>query len=647
VPLSRQLILLIAGLVAVLFVGSFSISVYNTRAYLESQLASHAQDAATSLGLSATSHFANDDQAMVTTMVNAMFHRGDYLLIRLQDLSGETWVERKTVNLTDTVPAWFVEMFTLEPPQRDATMMSGWRQIGRVQVVSHPGLAYEKLWETTRQTLLLFLLAAVGVMLIALLGLRLLLRPLKAVEAQADAICNREFVTRERLPRTPEFRRVVDAMNRLSSRVGRMLSEAEGVATRLRQQAYQDPVTGLANRRQFMDVLEHRVGDPDLFGSGALILAELRDFKAFNLEQGYTEGDRLLRDVAQQLADAVVDQPRVTLAHLAGADFALLLEGIDGSALEDCLARLADAVASLYSRYPLPSADVAHIGAVLYAGQSATELLAEADEALREAQREGANVWRIKAPVRPIAAPRSRSAWRALLEEAIDRRHFGLLRQPVVGREPGSVLHEEVFLRVRDPDNINRDIPAAVFMPMAESVGLAPRLDRMVVERVMGLCDAGEVGGRIAVNLSPRSLLDPGFCEWLTGTLEDHGPLARRLVLELPEYGISGNLEPLHRLIARLSPRGVRFSLDHFGKGFASFAYLRRTRVDYLKVDGSFIRQLERHEDNRFFIKTVADIAHSLDMKVVAESVESDATWALLRELGVDGGRGFLFGRPD
>ena len=232
--LSRQLTLLIAALVALLFLGTFSISVLNTRAYLEQQLASHAQDAATSLGLSATSHFASDDRALVTSMVNAMFHRGDYLMIRLETLQGEAWIERTTDRLTDTVPGWFVHAFALSPPERSATMMSGWRQMGRVRVVSHPGLAYEKLWQTTRQTLSLFLLVALLVLLSALFGLRLLLRPIKAIEAQAEAICNREYVTSDRPPFTLEFRRVVEAMDRLSEKVGRMLGEAEGVATRLR-----------------------------------------------------------------------------------------------------------------------------------------------------------------------------------------------------------------------------------------------------------------------------------------------------------------------------------------------------------------------------------------------------------------------------
>jgi diguanylate cyclase (GGDEF)-like protein len=645
--LSRQLILLIVGLVGLLFVGTFLVSIQNTRDYLENQLASHAQDAATSLGLSATSHFAADDQAMVTTMVNAMFHRGDYLSIRLEDLEGEAWVERRTSDLADSVPAWFINLFELRTPMREATMMSGWRQVGRVKVVSHPGLAYEKLWMTTRQTLLLFLLTALAVLLLALLGLRFVLRPIKAVEAQADAICNRRFVTSDRRPFTLEFRRVVEAMDRLSAKVGRMLSESETVATELRRQAYQDPVTGLANRRQFMDVLEHRIDDPDLIGTGAVLLVQLREFKTFNLEQGYAEGDRLLAETARRIAEALSSRSGATLAHLAGADFAILLEGVDATELDGCAARVSDAVASLYNRYPLPSSDVGHVGAVMHTGQTASEILADADTALREAQRAGANAWRVRSAGAAVSAPRSSSAWRELLERAIQRGHYSLLRQDVVGRDNDTVLHQEVFLRIRDPENINQDIPAALFMPMAESVGLATRIDRLVIERVLDSFHGAPDATPVAINLSPASLDDDAFTDWLVELLHQRESLAPRIILELPEYGASGKLESLKALISRLSPLGVGFSLDHFGKGFTSFAYLRHLNVDYLKVDGSFIRQLGQHEDNRFFIKTIADIAHGLDMKVIAESVESAAVWKILKGLGVDGGRGFLFGRPE
>lgn len=645
--LSRQLLMLLTALVLLLFAGTLTISVYNTRSYLESQLASHAQDAATSLGLSATTHVANDDKAMVTTMVNAMFHRGDYLSIRFENLDGQAWIERIVDLKVADVPAWFRRAFVLEPPQRSATMMSGWHQVGRVVVTSHPGLAYQQLWQTTVHTLRLFLVGALLALLLGVIGLRLLLRPLKAVEMQADAICNREFPVLEKRPFTLELRRVVEAMNRLSSKVARMLSDAEESAGRLRQQAYQDPVTGLANRRQLMDVLAHRTGDSELLQTGGLLLLELNDFKAYNQEHGYSAGDRLLHAAGRAIESVLAGEPRSTLARLSGASFSVLVENVDAPRLHALGSEIVAAVAGLYGRLALESSDVAHVGIALYAGQSASELLSEADLALREAQRDGANAVVLQRHATDDVAVRTASDWRELIETAITRRQFSLLRQPVLACDGGGLLHHEVFLRLADPLQPEADIAAAVFMPMAESVGLAATVDRAVCEAVVVGVEAGSYPGRVAVNLSATSLGDAALLDWLAHTLSGHSAAAQRLILEFPEYGVAAQVDVLASWIARLGPLGVRFSLDHFGKGFTAFAYLRTLKVDYLKVDGSFVRQLPEQDDNRFFLRAIADIGHGLDMQVIAESVETENDWEALRGLGLDGGRGYWLGRPE
>ncbi|MCB1801965.1 MAG: EAL domain-containing protein [Gammaproteobacteria bacterium] len=645
--LSRQLGILIAGLIVVLFIGTLAISVNNTRDYLETQLASHAQDAATSLGLSATSHVNEGDQAMVTAMLNAMFHRGDYLRIRFEALDGEAWLEREAEVLVDDVPAWFMRMFPLEPPQRFATMMSGWRQVGRVAVTSHPGLAYSQLWQTTRQTSRLFLIGAMLALLGGMLALRLLLRPLHDVEMQAIAICNREFPVVERRPFTLELRSVVEAMNRLSAKVSRMLSESEALAHDLRRQAFQDPVTGLANRRQFMHVLTHRAGDKELFVGGGLLLLQLKAFKEYNQAHGYTAGDELLRRTAGSINGVLQDEPRATVAHLSGADFAVLVENVEAARLHEIAEQIHAAVADLKAQLDLDTADVAHLGGAEFCGQEATALLAEADRALREAQREGANAVVIHRRQGQQVVERSRSEWRSLIDSALADGRFAVLRQPVSSAADGGLLHHEVFLRIDDPEMPGQSIAAAVFMPMAEGAGLAGRIDRAVIEKVVADITAGAYPGSVAVNLSPSTLADAALLDWLDVFLGGHSEAARRLILELPEYGAVAHIEQLRDWIARLSPHAVRFSLDHFGKGFAAFADLRSARVDILKIDGSLVRELAEHEDNRFLLRTIADIGHGLDMQVIAEAVETEAEWDLIRGLGVDGGRGYWLGAPE
>lgn len=641
--LSRQLILLISLLVLLLFAGTFFISAYNTRDYLENQLASHAQDAATSLGLSATSHMADEDKPMVDAMVNAMIHRGDYLRIRIEGLSGKLLVERENKLLDDEVPLWFVRLFHLEPPVGEATMMSGWRQVGRVRVTSHPGLAYRKMWSTALDTLSWFVVGALLVLLLGLVALRMLLRPLQQVEEQAEAICNREFPVVAQRPFTLEFRRVVEAMNKLSARVSSMLTESERLASRLREQVYQDPVTGLANRRQFMDDLVHRVSESEMRGEVGLLMLELRDFKTYNQQYGYAAGDHLLERAASMLKDVVVEYPKSTVAHLSGASFAVLLEGCGQQQVEMLAEQSVQAISALYGELDMANADVAHVGGVVRAGQRPTAMLAEADRALRSAQRVGPNGWVVLSAEGLDRETRGAAQWRELISKGIADDLFVLLRQPVCAVGDKSLMHDELFLRLPDPDQEGEWISAGQFMPMAENTGLAAEIDRWVLGRFLDGDVAGDVA--VAVNMSGASLLDAGLLEWLRNALQRTG-LGGALILEWPEYGAISHVEALRRWIEQLAPLGVSFSLDHFGKGFTSFAYLRDLKVHYLKVDGSYMQSLESQPNNQFFLQALAEIARGLELQVIAESVETEGVWRMLPALGVQGARGYWLGKP-
>ncbi|PVV15266.1 MAG: hypothetical protein B6D77_02115 [gamma proteobacterium symbiont of Ctena orbiculata] len=175
--LSRQLIILITVLLILVFTGTFFISVQNTRAYLESQLESHAQDTATSLGLSISKHMAEGDLATVTSMTDAIFDRGYYRLVVIQDMQGEPLVDRKLALTLEGVPPWFIEQFPLSTPIGKAIVMSGWVQAGKVVVQSHPGFAHRQLWENSVEIFRWFLISALVVLLLGVFTLQLVLNP--------------------------------------------------------------------------------------------------------------------------------------------------------------------------------------------------------------------------------------------------------------------------------------------------------------------------------------------------------------------------------------------------------------------------------------------------------------------------------------
>ncbi len=646
--LSRQLVMLLAVLLLLVFAGTFFISVQNSRAYLEVQLKSHAQDAATSLGLSVSPHMIDNDLATTTSMVDAIFDRGYYKSIKVEDIQGRVLVNRVLSVQVKDVPAWFIEHLPLETPTGEALVMAGWRQAGRVLVQSHPGFAYQQLWENITETLGWFLMSALAVIGFGLVLLRVVLSPLKEIEWQADAICNREFPILKRVPRTRDLRRIVEAMNRLSARLQTMLSEHENLAAKLRKQAYQHPVSGLANKPHFMAMLNNRIESPEVCSHALLALIQLRDLKGYNHKYGYAAGDELLCQMATVLHDIAADIPRHALAHLSGGDFALLAEDYSVAEGEALGQQISDALAGLNRDKIEQPSDNGHVGIACFdGGQSASRLLIEADKALRSAQSKGANSYALftsEAAGKEVV--RSASEWRAFIQQALTDNRVALHLQPVYSCPEKELLHHEVLVRLVS-DGTEQLLVAGKFMPMAEHLGLSAEIDKAVIRQALQLLAVqADPDLRLAINISPSSLQTAGFSDWLEKTLWEDQQRARQLIFELPEYGAVAMLDQVHELIKRASRCGSQVALDHFGCGFSSFAYLHSLKISYLKVDGSYLSRIDEDSDHRFFIQALTDIAHGLEMKVIAEAVESDAIWQSLQSLNVDGAQGYSLGRP-
>lgn len=645
--LRRQLILFLSGLFLLVYAGTLAIGIRGTRDYLAEQLQSHAQDTATSLGLSLAPALATGDLTLAETMINAIFDPGYYREIALRAPDGSLLVDRRQPVRVESVPAWFVNLIALETPLRESEITAGWRRAGTVSVRSHPGYAYRDLWHTTVRTAWWFLGVGGAAIVFLVAGLRRLLAPLRDVERQAEAIAQREFATNERLPRTRELRRVVEAMNDMARRLQRWIADQTELTEQARAEAYRDAVTGLPNRRGFDARLGTFVEAKEEHQQGALLLLELKDLSSYNDRHGYAAGDELLRQTGALLSEVVAEYPQAFIARVGGATLGVLVPDL----MPDQARRLAELASSrladLVARGLPETGDVAALGAAVYdSRQTASQLLTQADMALRTAQTAGPNAWRLYASGDlGEAALHGAQEWRVILANHIAERNVVLYGQPVVSLRDRGVLHHEVFARLPRPGG--RLLPAGVFLPMAERVGLAQAFDRLVLEMAVERL-AAEPGGdaSLAINLSAASAHDPEFLSWLGRTLGRLPRKGRGLVFELPEYRLLAKREAAHAFVARIHELEGKVSLDHFGAGFQAFGYLQGLKPDIIKIDGGYIRNLDANADNRFFVGALAEIAHGLGIVVVAQSVETDAEWRALESVHVDGAQGYHIAAP-
>lgn len=640
--LRLQLVLTIMLLFVLMFAGVSVISVNNTRHFLVEQMASHAQDTATSLGLSLSPHMKQNDLPTMTSMVDAIFDRGYYRKIEVDSIHGEAMIHRVIPVKVEGVPAWFVNLVPLDTPEGKTIVMSGWRQAAVVLVSSHPGYAYQQLWRNSVDQFTWFSILAAATLILGFIALHFILRSLREVEIQANAISSREYLIQAKLPWTKDLRRVVEVMNKMATKVKQMFQEQESLVEMLRGESLLDPVTGIGNRRYFDARMDNLVRSQEEFYSGVLFLIALEGFRDYNEKEGFESGDALLRNIAEGLK-AIADETRGgVLARFSGANFVLLSPNLG----QDETGAVAERMTGLLrSAFPETALDgIGHVGIALFEkGMSSSELLAEADMALRAAQGQGPLGWsRYEGKIAKTKDAPGANHWRSLLKSVIEDEGVVLHFQPVVSIHAEEILHHEVLLRIRRENEL---LNAGIFMPMAESLGYSSRLDRLVVMKTLGFLGENE-NRKFAVNLSVQSLREREFMDWLESQLQRLGSRAGRLRFELPEYDVVRHVDAVGEFIARMGRFGCGFGVDHCGRGFASFGYLGSLKIDYIKIDGSFVRNIERERGNQFLVQAIARIAHEVDISVIAEAVETPAERDTLVKLYVDGFKGYLIGKP-
>lgn len=646
--LYRQLVIFTFVLFLLLFAGTWYAKLDSTRSFLINQLESHAQDTATSLALSISPHMAEHDLVTAESMINAVFDRGYYQVVKLTDPRRKILIDRHLEVKIENVPPWFIKWIQLKTPEATSDVMAGWNQGGTIHIKSHPGYAYKTLWDDVRSMTIWFAACGIFVLVAGGVGLRLLLKPLFQVERQADALCRKEYRIQEPLPWTREFRRLVEAMNRMTCKVKEMFEEQAAQAEGLRERAYNDPLTGLGNRRYFESQITARLDKHEASVRGVVLLVRVHELETLNQQKGFEAGDELLQRIATLLRQITATLPNVVLARLTGGDFGIFVPNASHWDAENIATEAANSLAMIATEQIAASDNIGHIGAAVYDSLvTIGRLLSEADQALCSAMQKGPNTWDINdISSENDKMPLGQQQWKNILVKALEERRFSFDIQPVVANSPHrELLHMEVFSRIIMADGTL--LNAAVFMPIAERFKLVSTIDRLVIEEVTKQ-NFNQLGiNRIAVNLSPASLLDTTFSLWLCALLKALPASFPQIVFEFPEFGAVQNLKLVKEFCAAVRSCGHAIGLDHYGQSFTQLGYLQSLKPDYVKIDRAYTGELkEEKSDSRFYISSLCSVAHSIDIAVVAEGVESEQQSIIIGEMNLDGMQGYYTGKP-
>jgi diguanylate cyclase (GGDEF)-like protein len=434
---------------------------------------------------------------------------------------------------------------------------------------------------------------------------------------------------------------VVNAMNQMVEKLKALFAEEAARSEKLRAEAYQDSLTGLANRRYFDLQLQARVGVDEHAGSGFMLLLRVNDLAGLNQRLGGQRTDQLLKAIAVQLQQ--ISQGRYLLARNRGGEFAMLAAGLDRSEAEQLAESLDAALASLQQTGASDCMPVAHIGMTAFApGDQLAAIYAALDAALAQASSQNLQSWACSEHDAQRPAADERQSWHDLLDQALKQGRFQLYVQPVVSAaDPARVLHLKVLARLLDEQN--NPVPAGRFLPWLERFGWATRLDLAMLDWV--LVQLQTTSSCVALSLSGSTIRDPQALQQLYERLRQHAHLGARLTLELDEDQLP-DAAALEALTVRLRSLGFSLGLQHFGGRFSMIGNLAKLGLSYLKVDGSYIRAIDAENDKRLFIEAMQRAANSIDLPLIAERVETDGEWQALRDLGIEGVQGRLFGEP-
>lgn len=413
--------------------------------------------------------------------------------------------------------------------------------------------------------------------------------------------------------------------------------------------ALHDMLTGLPNRTLLAQWLRTAIDDSNSSKRGAaLLLLDLDRFKVINDTRGHQTGDVLLRQVAERIISGL--DSNGFAARIGGDEFAIVLQNLDdNSSVATICTRLLAKIGEPYTIGGVEQLIGASIGVAMIPedGTSPDELLRLADLAMYEAKSSGRNCFCFFSPQMNHIAQMN-AGIEADLREALNNDQLFLEYQPIVDTNTGAYVGLEALVRWNHPVR-GRLVPAD-FIKVANDSGLIGRIGAWVVEavcrQIAEFTQQGIELPHIAVNVSPKQFQYAAVCTEILDLVEKYSVPRGKLAIEITEELLIDNSQKVYQQLATLRAGGIQISIDDFGTGYSSLQYLRDLPATRLKIDQTFISRIETSATDRAIISTIAHLAHALNMRVIAEGVETEAQFALLRASGCDEVQGFLTGRP-
>ncbi len=617
--LFKQLQLLMALLLLAMLIIVLRINFNNAREFTANQAFNNAKNVANVLALTLSSRLTDD--AFIGTSINAMFDGGYYQAISLIRTGGRVVYKKHEKLVVAGVPALFINYIDLKIPVAEAQVMDGWSVFGVLRVEGHTGHAYKKLWATFKQLCLLFALLGGVAVLVSYMVLKHLLKALKKIQHQAEAISNNEFVITPDIPKTPELKKVALAMNAMVAKVQTIFNRHLENLVQFQELRDKDTITGLHNRTYVVKQLTKFLASDAQDVHGQIIIIGLTGMERLNISGGHPVLHRLYRDLAGVLEKETGAVAEAVIARFPRQEFAAVLPG---GTPEEGMAIAEAAVRGFMQVIGLEPEIIDQInasgGVASYSCEDKlSAVLSKVDYALSVA-RSGLPGTVERFRDEQIHTVMGKSEWKAFIEKAFSENRFLLAAQPVMS-EKGE-LHREVYISLIDRQGAEHR--AGFFMPMVMSLGLADRLDRYVLEHAVRYLSENP-SGVLAVNITTEFCKDRSALPWLRQFLAAGKSVQTRLTLEIQESTLIQYPDICLDLAGLFAGLGYKFGIDQYTMNDASLNLLNKLKPHYIKIERDYIEVFDDPGKTDMVLSALFTIADSLDIKLIATKIENEA----------------------
>lgn len=637
----RQLALYIGLLMVIILSGNLAVNIHNLKNHFEQQLQARADETATTLALTLSQRAQQNDDASLRSMIDVMFDRGHFSLVRFEYAQSNTVIERGgSENIA--VPAWFKSTMRLNPGFAQAEVLSGWSQLGQLSVAMHQGPSYEQLWQLVKAECAWFLLMT----FIVVYGMRILLiwllKPLKQIEGLAQKLSQNQFVHIHEKPTSKEVHSLVQAMNHLSDRLHASFLAHGQTVRKLQQETFNDGLTQVLNNKGWDQYLYDRMKH-EQFAPGWMALLQVDNLVQLNETLGKAVVDELLVQLALQLkTESSLNHEHVGIARTGGADFWLFSpDPLDTQykvrieAIHDSLMRL-----SLVQQH---GAQLFFVAMPVHEPQDPASLKHQLDLLLQRSKSQHESLLIGETEHHPLT---NWVEWQQRLKIALRDERIQLYSQPLFD-ETQNMIQQEIHCRLVEDDE--EPLMAGYFWPMVDKLNLSQEFDRLVIRQWQRLFeqqkDSQVFNGKWVLNIAGKSLNEPSFRQWfMEAVTRDQ---LQSLIIECSEYTLAHVTVKTQMWLHDMVDKGLRLSVDHVGTSGKSFGFLARFPIYQGKIERRYIRDIHEHKDNAFFVSGMIQVFQTQSALCFAEGVEKQEEIDALLKLGVDGVMGFALGRPE